>query len=101
MDDISKIEIRLFAGFLLSSEIRMHLNQSPLWKRSSFEKESPLIETHHSQQDYLGIFLEESHLPLTQVEQTDQMLRNRLAQYCPNLGIDHLSILLFPQIFIG
>ena len=105
MDDCSedKIGIKLFAGFLLSSEIRMHLNESPLWKRSSFQDktEFPLLETHFYHQDYVGIFLEESFLSLSRAHQIEHSLRKLLAQYCVGLSIEGLSIALFPQVFIS
>jgi hypothetical protein len=102
MNTPSKISIRLFAGFLLSSEIRMHLHKSPIWKRSSFQdKETfPLLEVHFQHQEYIGIFLKEAFLPLTDVQEVEKSLRYLMTQYCINLSTEKLPIKLFPQIFI-
>jgi hypothetical protein len=98
-----KVSLKLFAGFLITSEIRMHLNDSAIWKRSSFQnkEEFPLIEIHFHHQDYIGFFLSENHSPLEQLRQVELLLRKLLAHYCSALSTDLLPMTLFSQVFIG
>ena len=88
---------KIFLGYLLSSELRMHLNNSDEWKHG----QSTLKEVRFQENTFVGSFLEDNEFSLPQIQEYTQELKKELAIYCPNLNIDSLSPKLFSQIFVS
>lgn len=99
-----RVKVKLFIGYLITSEIRMHLNQSNNWKQDNIAPERPteaLSEVHYQNKDYIGRFLTQDYLAMPQFKLVDQEMRRVLQSYCPNLNLDSLLTYTFPQIFVS
>lgn len=99
------ITVKLFAGFPLKSEIKMHLEKSAEWKQSRLfigsDNKEGLIEVHYEGLDYIGRFLGEHKIPLNQLITDEAAIRKSLQNYCPKCNLDKINIRIFPQIFIS
>lgn len=99
-----KFFLKLFAGVLINSEIRMHLNTSIRWKEAQILKGFDplhLTEVHFQEGDYVGKFLEQNKLHLNQLQLEEQSILSKIQSYCPNLKIEKLKVKIFPQQFIS
>ena len=99
----NRITAKLFIGFLLTSEVKMHLNQSPTWKKSQVgrsDESSELIEVRYEDHDYIGRYLKESKILLNDLKQYEQITTQQLQSYCPKLPMTSFKFSVFPQVFI-
>lgn len=101
----NKVSVKMFVGFHLNSEIRMILNQSKTWKQASImplEKESQeLIEVHFHGKDYFGRHLPLEKVPLQELKEIENHIKNRLKSYCPEYDAESVKICIFPQVFVA
>ncbi len=99
-----KVIIKVFAGYLVTSELRMHLNESQAWKNVSV-RQTPdpleLKEAHYKDKDYIGIFFTHDTFTIADLKATDAMLRQKLSAYCPKYNADLAKICSFPQLFLA
>lgn len=98
-----KLLLKLFAGILITSEIRMHLNQSIRWKEAKILKEydpAHLLEVHFKDQNYIGKFLPEPRANLTELKQCEKEIKEALKKYCPTLRTERFKIKVLFQQFI-
>ncbi len=97
-----RITIKLFAGFPLTSELRMHLKGSKTWNQAQIQPElQPLVEAHHDQQTYLGRFITNVPVTLRELCALEQELRLAFLTYCPKFPADKLQLITFSQVFIA
>lgn len=99
-----KLTAKLFIGYPLTSDIRMYLKQSEVWKQAKIDKESgsrDLLETHFQDRDYIGKYITHEGLTLQELKQIEISVCDSLLHYCPQLSQETLKIYLFPQIFIS
>ncbi len=98
----NQLLVKLFVGCTLTSEIRMHLNESRLWNQAQVapRQERDLIETRFQQQEYLGRFLNEKELAIPELKEIEKGVRSSIESYCPKLNSDRLSFCVFPQLFL-
>lgn len=101
----NKVTIKLFAGLYLSSEIRMNLNQSKIWKQASIasgdKAHSELIEVHHHGKDYLGCYLPSPKITLAQLNEINDQIKMSLKSYCPDLDPENAKVCIFAQVFVA
>lgn len=98
------ISVKLFVGYRLTSEIKMHLKQSRIWQRinSKAEKDADdLVEIHHQDHDYIGLYSTKEDLDLAEIRNLDELIRSRLQKYCPHLPVEKANTSIFPQLFIS
>lgn len=97
------VSVKLFVGFQVTSEIKMHLNRSKAWRQASVLKpaERDLIEVHHHGQDYVGRFLPQDRLILSEVRDNDILAKQALKNYCPDCNLDGMTIRVLPQVFVA
>lgn len=105
MENISRsgTHARLFAGFLLTSELKMYLNSSKGWKSVKFiptDLSSELVETRYGEHYYIGLFLSEKQIALTSLKEYEQKITHQMQLYCPQIDSDHLKFCIFSQLFI-
>jgi hypothetical protein len=93
------IEIRIFLGYLENKELKMHLNQSPIWQEAKMLGLGGLIETRWQEEDYIGSFVP-SFLNYIQLKDKESEIKNQLQLYCPKLNIDRHPAYLFSQLFL-
>jgi hypothetical protein len=100
----NQLTYRIFIGCLLTSEIRMHLNQSKFWRQISIlptDNEKELIEVRHQSKDYLGRYLTQEKILISDLDQTAIAIRTRLQDYCPGYAAHSIKICVFGQVFIA
>ena len=98
----SKTTAKLFAGFLLSSELKMHLNSSTEWKSLAVTPENSqefqLIQ--YDEKKFVGHYLPEEKLTLNEIKAYELQMTQKLLSYCPKLTGKHLKFSLLSQLFI-
>ena len=96
-----QLKVSLFLGIQETSTIRMHLNQSSLWKQDSILRgtETP-SETHYQGKTYFGFPLVSEGISLAELHRIQKKLETTLIQYCPELPHEEIKTIIFPQILI-
>lgn len=98
-----RVQTRLFVGLLLTSEVRMHLNQSEQWKQEQVvrnESGETLQSLRYQDKEYIGSMLTTALLPLEELRTLEDSVRLVLNRYCPELQTDKMKIFVFPQLFL-
>lgn len=96
----TRVTTKLFAGYLLNSELRMHLNQSKTYKQDKIGSHQDLNEVHYQEKDYFGIYLEQTMVAFDELKKLEESLRKRLDFYCPNFNNEHTTFFVLPQVFV-
>lgn len=100
----NQVTLRLFIGCLLTSEIKMHLNQSNQWKHlviSPTKSENDLVEVHYRGKDYLGSYLPRDTLSIDDLKKIEKPIKQSLKAYCPGLEVENLKLQIFAQVFVA
>lgn len=96
--------VKLFIGYPITSDIRMHLKQSSAWKQAKIAADlgtRDLQEVHFQDKEYIGKYLKTPEHSLQDLKTIESSIREALIHYCPELSQATLKIYLFPQIFIS
>lgn len=99
----NRVLVKIFIGFVLTPDIRLHLNESQAWKQDAIQstpEERPLMENHYKDADYIGKFLTSQKNSLPELRRIEIELRRALACYCPGIDVENLPTCVFPQVFI-
>ena len=100
----NRVLAKIFVGFELSMDIRMHLNQSTEWKKASVVKDdSPnsIVEIRFNEKDYIGRHLDTRMPTLKDIQTQSTQIRERLQEFCPEINVDTFKINVFPQVFVS
>lgn len=105
-DTSNKVTTKIFAGCHITSEIRMHLNQSIQWKNAVIlaktSSSNPGIqEVHYHGKDYFGHYTTSNSLIVNDLITFQSSIRQQLKNYCPTLEVENIKICVFPQVFIA
>lgn len=103
-DTSSKITTKIFAGCHISSEIRMHLNQSIQWKNATIlatPSNPGMQEINYHGKSYIGQYTSHKTLIINDIVTSQQNIRDQLKIYCPTLEVENIKIYVFPQVFIA
>ena len=95
--------IKLFLGFQLSTELSIHLNQSKIWKEVSvihLSNPDDLIEVTRDGNRYVGLYLPQASMPISEIQHFEKIIQNKLHFYCPDYQLQKAKILLFSQVLI-
>lgn len=98
-----RVNVKIFAGILITSEIRMHLNQNTDWKNaqiSAFHGSDDLVEVRHGKNEYIGCYLEGQKILLENLPQFEILTTKKLLKYCPRLSETSCHFYVFSQLFI-
>ena len=96
-----QIQVSLFIGILENSTVRMHLNQSQLWKQAAIERNSETpSETHYQGKTYIGFSISSEGILLQDLRSIETKLRFLISNYCPDLPQNEIQVSIFPQILI-
>jgi hypothetical protein len=100
---LNKITTKTFLGIYISSEMRMHLNQSITWKHAvitPLQKKS-FKEVHCQGKDYIGFYLEKNITTLQELTSAQEELKEQIKIYCPEIEVENQKICIFPQVFVA
>lgn len=103
MEPKDRVNARLFAGILITSEIRMHLNQDCGWKNaqiSAFHGSDDLVEMRHGKNEYIGCYLSTNKIPLAELRTYESLTIDKLLTYCPKLPRTSCKFFVFSQLLI-
>jgi hypothetical protein len=92
--------IKIFLGFLATSEVKMYLSQSRTWKETSLE-ENRWKTVSFQEKDYIGYFIDSSLLSYSEIQEEERKAREQLHHYCPKLKVDVQPFQLFAQLFLS
>jgi len=95
---------KLFIGYRITPEIRMHLSQSAQWKHaviSPNKQGQELQEVHFGGQDYIGSYLTQEMVSLNELQITEAFVKQRFSSYCSNYTIENARVCVFAQVFIA
>ncbi len=98
------LAVKIFAGFVLNSELRMQLSQSDRWKHAnlgSLATPGDLKEVPHKGKSYIGAYCQQIEQTLPELWQQEAALRQKLREYCPEFDADNVHLYVFPQVFIS
>ncbi|CCB86872.1 MULTISPECIES: hypothetical protein [Parachlamydia] len=99
-----RILVKVFVGCRLHAELRLQLNQSHAWKQVKIEskpQDGTLCEVHYQQKDYVGMFLPQETLTLSELKEYERLVQQKFKEYCPSLEEETIKLVVFPQIFIS
>jgi hypothetical protein len=100
----NRLTVRLFAGSLLTFDIKMQLKHSPHWKQSKIANESDqrdLVEIRFHNKEYIGKYISLQSLTLDDLREIETTIAASLKRYCPELAEEALKIYVFPQVFVS
>lgn len=105
-DTSHKVTTKIFIGCHITSEIRMHLNQSIQWKNASIlnsaSSSTPeLQEIHYHGKEYLGLYSPNKTLTIKDLTTEQNNILYQLKKYCPTLEVENIKIYVFPQVFVA
>ena len=86
----------------MTSEIQMHLNSSDLWNQRTVNRDDKqLTQVRHKEKEYIGRLLPEPRVALPELREQRQQVLDSLQQFCPDLDIEALKIVILPQVFLS
>lgn len=94
---------RIFIGIEMSSEVKMRLNQSHLWKDAqliSGTDPAALKEVQYQQKSYVGRSMPYKEVTIKDLDTEISDILKILAEYCPQLKLDKNKAIIFPQVLI-
>lgn len=94
------MKAKIFIGYLQNSEIRVQLQQSSAWKYSQDTRDDALIQVTHQAKDYIGLYVS-NPIDFENLKINEELIKQRMATYCPTLNIEKYQLHLFPQLFIS
>lgn len=101
MDGRDRITTKLFIGLLITSEVKMHLQNSPFWRNAkAMPNEEHLIEVRHRGKNYIGCYLKEEGIQLKDLKKMEIMVTTKIGAYLPQLSLSNDDCVVFPQLFI-
>lgn len=93
---------RLFVGCVITAELRLQLDQSPVWKQARVAKSSQdLVETHFHEKDYIGLLIDKDNANLNELPPIESKILQALNNYCPDFASEKIKVLVFSQVFIS
>gem|GEM_PF-6038329 len=101
MNDCDRITTRIFLGVLISKEIQAALFMSAKWRNAkAMPSSEDLIDVRHGGDFYIGCYLPENRMLLTDIKNTEAFIGKKLALYAPSLESVEISCVVFPQLFV-
>ena len=100
----SPLLVKLFIGFPLTTEIKMHLSQSESWKQEQAiaSSETTSLQTiWYKEKEFIGIFFEQSSPSIKEVKSLEQQIIKLLSSHSSELNVGNFSRVIFPQIFLS
>ena len=96
------LTFKLFAGFLINSELRMHIKASPEWKEHQILQKSTeeLQLVPFEKRVYIGVYIEPAYIAIKEINQVEEEIKKSLERLFPNFNLEPFPLYLFTQAFI-
>ncbi len=95
------VDIKLFLGAALNSELRMLLDHSDRWKQRHLQGETSLTTTHYNNKEYIGNYVTATFPSIQYLTRLESDLRVELKILSCSPLSDTIKMQLFPQVFIS
>lgn len=99
-----KVSTRIFVGFLITAELKMHLNLSIKWKHANIlgkKSKDILQEVHFHGKDFIGLYVPDTKLTVSSLLEYEKNIKQQLHTFCPKVEIENVDSIVFPQVFIA
>lgn len=83
---------KLFVGTRLTPELKARIGNLP---------EEGFQPIPYEGKEYIGIYLDTRHPTVQEIRHVSESFIEKLQTHLPDLRADTLSIVLFPQVFLG
>jgi len=100
----SRVVIKFFLGYPISTDVKWQLNHSKAWKQASLiknQENNRLIIKRYSDLEYVGHYMEKKTLTIAEIKKKSCSIAALIAQFLPefNPGIDEMIV--FPEVFVS
>ncbi len=95
------VQVKIFIGYLLTSELKMYLSQNPTWRLSYQANEKELGMTKHKGKEYIGLYLNKSEVPLPEVKAAKEAFKSKIRALSQSIDVDQYPVYHFPVAFIS
>ena len=100
----NQVQIKLFAGVLITIDMRKHLNVCSTWKESLIgwqSEKGAWIELRYQNKHYFGKYLTGPTIPMPDLRLLEKELKNVFSTHCPELSQEQIKLTVFPQMFVA
>lgn len=99
---VQGISLKIFIGFIVNSELRMHLMNSKTWKEMLIVERSnknALKLVRYGDKEYWGCYIPHLYISLDEIPSLEAELQNALKVHCPQIK-KSFPLYIFSQSFI-
>lgn len=103
MDNVThhQMTAKLFFGFAITSEVKMHLAGSHAWKSAlAAPEDGDLVEVRYQDRHYVGVYCMKKSIQTKELKKVQEDIEDKLGIYCPNLPSSAYKFAVFLQLFI-
>ncbi len=96
--------LKIFAGFYLTSELKMNLDASQEWNLLKILPKSEnhkLMITRFEGDEYIGVYLTSESIEVQHLKDIHEDLEKKVISLCPKLNPNKLQFKLFSQPLIS
>lgn len=93
--------MQFFIGFNLTSDLKNHLLMSQHWRADQETHQKNLLMIQNEKKEYVGRFLNMQNPSIQDLTAEGCTVSKWVEFYCPDLRSNKLSLIIFPQFFIG
>lgn len=104
MKDKHGLTAKIFIGCEITHDLRNSMTKSSTWKQASITWKNQgggLEEIKKGDRSYLGCRSGEQHLSLDEFHHLAKTIKSILLAHCPDVDIEKLKIVLFPEIMVA
>ena len=95
------LTFKLFAGFLVNSELRLYIKASSEWKEHQILQKSTRLQlVPFEKKVYIGVYIEPAHIAIKEINQLEEEIKKSLEKLFPNFNLEPFPLYLFTQAFI-
>ena len=91
----SGLSVRLFVGYVLTTEMQMELAKTTL------QIDSQLQRVQWKGKDYLGVYLTQGHAHIDAIRKLGKEIKSEVSALLPISLSDNTPPLVFPQLFLA
>lgn len=100
----NNVTVRLFVGCLVTSELKLLLDNSHAWKQFQIlqsQNDDTLQLLRHEGKNYLGWLTESIEISIATIADYEIKLKELMTQYCSSYESEKVNIVVFPQVFVS
>jgi hypothetical protein len=91
---------KIFAGVFINSDMKVLLDRCKQWNIDTASASCLLQQINKEEKHYLGLFLDDPHPSLHELEKAFLTIKEHLLTYFPDYETEHSKIEVFAQLFL-